>query len=279
MKIVSAKLVYLSLLSHFNFTGSVRRFRMNKSLLNPTFILLIAGTFFLFPSCTTTKHTIYFEDLPKDTVLNNMVSKDFEPKILKGDLLGITVGSLSPENTTLYNVPQNAIGEKQGYLVDETGNIPFVKLGNIQAEGLTRKELKASLETKLKPYLTDAIVSIGFLNRHITLMGAVSPKIVPLEQDNMTILDALASGGGVDERGKIDKILVIREKDSSKEFKRLDLTDQSIFYSPYFYVQPNDIIYVEPLKKKAENITRIISYVTAGLTLTIFILDRVLKKL
>ncbi len=67
---------------------------------------------------------------------------------------------------------------------------------------------------------------------------------------------------------------MIREKGNSKEFKRLNLTDESIFYSPYFYLQPNDIVYVEPVKKKAQNTTRIISYVTTGLSLVLFILGR-----
>ena len=250
-------------------------FNMYKPAFIITMCLLIG--IIVLPSCSTTKNNIYFKDIQKDTTLQNLVSKDFEPKIQKGDLLSITVGSLSPENTLLYNIPQNTIVGQPGYLVDENGNIQFVKLGQLPAEGLTRKELKAELEKKLKPYLTDVVIAIGFLNRQVTLMGAVSPKVVPIIQDNMTILDALASGGGIGDQGRLDNVLVIREKDNSKEFKRLNLTDKSIFYSPYFYVQPNDIIYVEPTKKKSENLTRIIGYTTAGLSLLIFLLDRVFK--
>jgi polysaccharide export outer membrane protein len=231
----------------------------------------------LFSSCNTAKKMTYFQDIPNDTTLANLVSKDFEPIIQKGDLLGITVSSLSPENTAIYNAPQNAEGPLTGYLVDKEGNIEFIKLGAIHADGMTRKELKAKLEKDLTSYLAQPVVAIGFLNRHITLMGAVSPQVLPMPADNMTLLDALATSGDIGEKGRADNVLVIREKDNSKEFKRLDLTDESVFYSPYFYLKPNDIVYVEPMKKKQDNTLRIVSYITSGLSIAIFIIDRILK--
>lgn len=231
----------------------------------------------LFTSCSTTKSTTYFQDIQKDTTLKNLVTKDFETKIRKGDLLSINVASLSPENTALYNAPQNTVGAISGYLVDENGNIPFIKLGSLPVEGLTRKELKAQLEKNLLPYLKEPVVAVGFLNRHITMMGAVSPQVLPILNDNMTLLDALASSGDIGAKGRPDNILVIREKDNTKEFKRLNLTDKSIFYSPYFYLQPNDIIYVEPLKERKNNTAQLISYIITGVTFFIFILDRFLK--
>ena len=109
------------------------------------------------------------------------------------------------------------------------------------------------------------------------MMGAISPQVLPMPNDNMTIFDAIAAGGGIGEKGKSDNVLVIREKDNSKEFKRLNLTDKSIFYSPYFYMQPNDIIYVEPVKVKSDNTTRIISYVTAGISFVLLVIDRIIK--
>ncbi|MEO9145248.1 MAG: polysaccharide biosynthesis/export family protein [Ginsengibacter sp.] len=240
-------------------------------------LLVILFMMILLHSCSSSRKTIYFQDLPRDTTLSHLISKDFEPKIQKGDLLGITVASLSPDNTTIYNAPPNIQGTAVGYLVDENGNIQFIKLGLVYAEGLTRKELRAVLQKDLIPYLAQTVVSVGFLNRHVTMMGGVSPQIIPLVNDNMTLLDALAASGDIGDKGRTDNILVIREKDSSKEFKRLNLTDKSIFYSPYFYLQPNDIVYVEPIKKRADNTFRIISYVTSGLSIIFFLLDRVFK--
>lgn len=252
----------------------------NRLRFSPNWYLqLFIFIFFIvvLPSCSSTKNTTYFQGIPKDTTLNNLVSKNFEPKIQNGDLLGITVASLSPDNTAIYNAPQNAEGTLAGYEVDENGNIEFIKLGTIHVAGMARKELKEELEKKLTPYLAQSVVAVSFLNRHVTMMGAVTPQILPMPNSRMTILDALAASGDIVDKGKTDNILVIREKGDSKEFKRLNLTDESIFYSPYFYLQPNDIVYVEPVKVKAENTTRIISYVTTGLTLFIFIIDRIIK--
>lgn len=219
----------------------------------------------------------YFQDIPNDTTLTKLVSKDFEPKIQKGDLLGITVSSLSPENTAIYNAPQNAEGPATGYLVDKEGTIRFIKLGAIQVDGMARKELKLKLEKDLTAYLAQPVVAVGFLNRHVTLMGGVSPQVLPMPSDNMTILDALAASGDIGEKGRADNVLVIREKGNAKEFKRLNLTDESVFYSPYFYLKPNDIVYVEPVRKRQDNTLRIVSYITSGLSIVIFIIDRILK--
>lgn len=243
----------------------------------PTNILFFYFTILLaISSCTSTKNTSYFQGIRNDTTITSLVSKDFDSKIQKADLLSITISSLSPENTAIYNAPQSAEGPATGYLVDGQGNIDVFKLGSVHVEGLSRKALKAKLEKDLTPYLSQSVVAVGFLNRHVTLIGALS-QVLPMPTDHMTILDAIAAAGDIGEKGKTDDILVIREKDNTKEFKKLNLTDESIFHSPYFYLQPNDIIYIKPVKKKAENTTRIISYVTAGISFFFILIDRILK--
>ncbi len=235
--------------------------------------------FFLvnFTACTPVKNTTYFQNLQKDTTLHNLITPDFETKIRKADLLSIAVASLSPD-VAFYNAPQSSSGILNGYLVDENGNIPFIKLGILPVAGMTKKELKAKLERDLMPYLKDVVVSVGILNRHITMIGAAGPQVLPITAENMTIIDALAISGDIGEKGKTDNILVIREKgEGEKEFKRLNLTNASIFYSPYFYVQPNDIVYVEPAKVKAKNTAQIISYITAGVSFALLIINQVLK--
>ncbi len=240
------------------------------------FLFLPAIFFLSIISCAPAKKTFYFQNLPKDTVLRSLVNKNFETKIQKTDLLGIAVAGMSPD-ITIYNAPQNTSGSLSGYLVDENGNISFIKLGILHVEGMTKKELKAKLEKDLVPYLKEAIVSVGILNRHVTMLGASGPQILPLTIENMTLLDALASAGDIGEKGKTDNVLIIREKDDAKEFKRLNLTDQSIFYSPYFYLQPNDIVYVEPAKVRGKNTAQIVSYITAGISFALLIINQVLK--
>lgn len=259
------------------FLGNAFPFRLKSKGSTKMYTAVFIVFSFLMTSCSSTKQTTYFKDIPRDTLLTNLIAKNTEPVIQSGDLLSIMVSSLSPENTTIYNAPQNIVGAQNGYLVEDNGSIQFVKLGIIQVAGLSRKDLKIKLEKELLPYLAQPIVAVGILNRHVTLMGAVSPQVLPLTGDHMTILDALASSGDIGEKGKKENILVIREKENGKEFKRLNLTDKSIFYSPYFYLHPNDVIYVEPVKEKNNKVPQILSYITAGISFLILIIDRIIK--
>jgi len=242
------------------------------------FILLFSAALFVISSCSPLRKQLYFKDLNRDTTLRNVVSENFDLKIMKNDVLGINVVSLSPD-VAFYNGSSAASGAAapSGYSLDSNGNIKFVKLGFIHALGLTRKQLKDTLELALVPYLRDAIVTVSFLNRHVTMLGAVSPQVLSFSDDNMTILDALAKSGDIGEKGRMDNVLVIRDENKSKVFKRLNLQKVSIFYSPYYYLQPNDIVYVEPPKNKTPlTLLQVFSYVTTGLSL-IFLLVSVFK--
>src|SRR5687768_197482 len=109
------------------------------------FLLSIVAIIFFTTSCAPTKNiSLYFEDLPKDTVLRNLVTKDFELKIKKGDLVNIGVSSLSLEGSGIFIAPQTSISgtAASGFLVDKSGSILYPKLGVIHVEGMTRDELK-----------------------------------------------------------------------------------------------------------------------------------------
>ena len=228
--------------------------------------------FLMASSCSPAKKSIYFENLQKDTTLRNVVTPNYELKIQKNDILGITVAGLSPD-IAFYNASSGA-SASGGYPLDVNGNISFVKLGSIHAEGMTRRQLKDTLEKSLVPYLKDVVVTVSFQNRHVTMMGAVGARVLPLADDNMTILDAIAASGDIGEKGRIDNILVIRDTGSAKIFKRLNLENNSIFSSPYYYLQPNDIVYVEPVKIKTKvTVAQVISYITTGLSLIFLILN------
>ncbi len=249
------------------------------------FLWLIAAIIFFLTSCTPTKNILYFENLPKDTTLHNLVTKDFELKIKKGDLINIGVSSLSAENSILFTAPQTSINATgaSGYLVDKNGNILYPKLGTIYVEGMTRGELKNLLLKDLLPYLKDPIVTVNFVNHKVTIFGEVGgPQILNMTGESLTLLEAIALSGQLSKTARKDNILVIRESNNGadKQFKRLNLNNSSIFYSPFYYLRPNDIVYVEPDPAKEEGVNktqRIISYATAGLSLVLIILDRVFR--
>jgi polysaccharide export outer membrane protein len=257
---------------------ATKHLREKNHILQQKNMIIWILLFFLiafFASCAPAKNTVYFENLKKDTTLHNIVAPNFDLKIRKADMLGILVASLSPD-VLFYNAPQNTVGPLNGYLVDQDGDINFVKLGVLHVEGMTRKELKDTLQVLLVPYLKDVVVSVGFLNRHITMIGAVTPTVIPMLTDNMTLIDALAASGDIGEKGRIDNILVIRDNNGAKDFKRLSLKDPSIFHSPYYYMHPDDIVYVEPAKVKAKITTiQVIQYITTGISLLILILNTV----
>lgn len=205
----------------------------------------------IFSSCyTISKPPTYFNTLSKDTTLNGFVTNDFQSKIAKGDILAITISSLSTNEDVIFNFSgaggnYSATNIGNGFLVDSMGNISVHKIGQVKAEGLTRKELAKKLETEMLPFMKDPIVNVGYLNRKVTVIGSVkAPAVVPMQAEQMPLLDALVLCGDLTDEANRKDIMIIREKGNTKEIKHLNLEDHSIFSSPWYYIQPNDIVYV-----------------------------------
>lgn len=243
--------------------------------------------FLILNSCTTPKNVVYFQNLQKDTTLQHLVNNNMELKIRKNDLLSINIVSPDPVSTPLFNGLQGvstslgtggtgSSSNMSGYLVDNEGNIVIYKLGIVYVEGLTRNELKYQLQKDLSPYLKDAVITIRFLNNHITLLGEVGkPQVLNIPNEQIPLLEAIGQSGDLTIAGRRDNILVIRETPNGKQFKRLNLTDHSIFNSPFYYLKPDDIVYIEPTKGKINNsgnLPQTISYLLSGLTIVITLL-------
>jgi polysaccharide export outer membrane protein len=203
-----------------------------------------------------------------------------EPVIKKGDLLSIRVYSDNAAASAIYNEggapvtpstlsgpiaasstasgPAESVGGTSstpgGYLVDERGNIELPQFGLFHVAELTRSELKDSLETRLKEFLHNAYVTIRFLNYRFTMLGEIThPGIFNIPGDHINLMEALGLGGDLTFFGRRDNILVIRENNGKREFGRLDLTKPEVMASPYFYLQPNDVVYIEANRKKIAN--------------------------
>ena len=156
---------------------------MNKVYINGSIIksagffytsLSILGVIFLLASCAPAKNSYYFKTLQKDTAISGLVNKDLESKISKGDNLSIIFSSLSKEEDLVFNTGTTSaagVANSVGFLVDKEGSVNIHKLGNIKAEGLTRKELAAVLQKQLQPFLKDPIVTVQYLNHKMTVMG------------------------------------------------------------------------------------------------------------
>lgn len=269
---------------HFNIN-------IGKTGFVPWIVLLLSTS--LIVSCGNTRQITYMQGKFDTAKLSKVPAGD--PIIQKGDLISIIVYSDNPQATNIFNQalitvnnPNNsantgggtgsssgALGNSAptvpGYLVDERGNIRFQGLGLLYVEGLTRGQLKDTLDSRLKEYLTNPYYSIRFLNYRFTMLGEVNkPGIFNIPGDRISILEALGLAGDMTFYGRRDNVLIIHENNGVREFARLDLTKPEIMGSPNFYLQQNDVVIVEATNKKiaasdqvtTRNVTIILSIVS-----------------
>jgi polysaccharide export outer membrane protein len=202
---------------------------------------------FLMSSCRITKEGNYLQTLSKDTSLTTVVNPQFETKIKVGDQLSILVTSFSPAEDEQFNkaAAVSTSPGLSGFTVYPDGMVLLHRLGRVAVAGLTRRELAGQLEKDLLAYMRDPIVNVGYLNHKVTIIGSVGkPQILDMPEEQLPIFDVLLKSGDISESGMKDRVMIIRENGNEKKVKFIDLTDHSIFNSPWYYVQPNDIIVV-----------------------------------
>ena len=244
----------------------------------------------LLPSCVTSKNSYYFQTLGKDSTINTSANKVAESQIKKSDLLSISISSLNRDEDVVYNAPaispmSSTAGTvtANGYLVDGDGNIQLHKLGVIHVEGITRRELKDKIQTGLQPYLKDVVVTVRYLNHKITVLGEVTkPQVIQMPEEHLSILEVLGASGDVTPSAKRDNILIIRETATGKQTKRINLEDQSVFNSEWYWLQPDDVVYVGPNDKKIQEENRIkkqqtLSIALSALSVAVIVLFRFIK--
>ncbi|NDP20108.1 MAG: polysaccharide export protein [Paludibacter sp.] len=227
---------------------------------------------FFTSSCANVKDIAYFQKVKveESSFKKQADAKEFyKARIKPKDLLSITVVSSEPEASRMYNlvVPQIADASNpnslfsqpvlQSYLVNDEGFIDFPVFGKIKVEGYTRMELESILHKKLAGAFSREIpiITIRFINYSVNILGEVlRPGKYETENDRMTIFDGLAMAGDMTINGKRDNVKVLREKaDGTKEYITLNLNDKNIIYSPAYYLEQNDVVYVEPNKSKSRS--------------------------
>lgn len=235
-----------------------------KKLLIPivilTFVLLLNG-------CSSAKQVAYFQNI--DSISLAASKGLYDAHIMPKDQLTITVTTTDPDAAKPFNLAVESTvgaGGKLGggsgsllpYLVNNDGNIEFPVVGTLHVAGLTRTECEQLIKSKIKPFLAEGenpVVVVQMSSFRVTVAGEVtSPTVVSVTNEKMSILEALAQAGDLSIYGRRDNVLLIREGlDGKKEAHRLNLNDANIINSPYYYVQQNDYIYVEPNGVKAKN--------------------------
>ncbi len=243
---------------------------------------------FTVTSCDTYKKINYLQDVVPDKAERIAINKGIliQPK----DMISIVVSSRNPELALMFNLPvisyqagsetvSNGGSQRLlGYVVDNDGYIDFPVLGLVKAAGLTRWELAKEIKGMIVDgnYIKDPVVTVEFMNFKISVMGEVtSPGTYNIEGDKITILQALSLARDLTIFGRRDNVSVIREQDGERVIYQVDLRSASIFESPAYYLQQNDIVYVEPNKVRAgqstineNNIKSVSLWVSIGSFLT-----------
>lgn len=254
---------------------------MNRNL----YIKLIALFVVLFlSSCASRKDIVYLQDVENDATINQALS--YEPVIKCDDMLSVIVAADQPDLTIPFNLPQiqgnyqvsdNQEGIKT-YLVDAAGYIDFPVIGKVKLAGLTRTQAKNELEVKIKEYIKEPSVNLRILNYKISVLGEVNkPNTYKIASERVTLLEAISLAGDMTIYGKRNNVLVIREVDGKKTFNRVDLTNKDFISSPFYYLNQNDVVMVEPNKTKINssvigpNITVTISTISLLTTIAIIL--------
>lgn len=265
---------------------------MNKPAL--LFVLFAA---LLFSSCASRKDLVYLRDM--EELKEYPVFQKYEAVIHRDDRLSITVSCKNPELTLPFNIPGSSnysIGldgnistsaptsgsdnASKGYLVDVNGEIDFPVLGKLKVEGRTRGQVTELIKQRLidEDLIKDPIVMVNFLNFKITVLGEVgSPNTYDITGDRITLLEAIAKAGDVTDDGRVDRVAVIREYGNKRRIMFHDLRSKDVFNSPCYYLQQNDIVYVEPSAAKTRDnaqrtfstFSMILSFVTTVTSLVV----------
>ncbi|MDO6439507.1 polysaccharide biosynthesis/export family protein [Cyclobacterium sp. 1_MG-2023] len=232
--------------------------RYNSLIRILTFIIFFSGIF----GCAK-RNLVYFSDIETGSSYSTNISQVEEPIIQSGDLIKIVVSTQSPESNLLFNsgvisndsqsrMMNQQLPTNEGYLVDKNGQINFPVLGKIDIAGFTREEATLKMTELLEEYVKDPIINIQYLNFKITVIGEVTnPNTFTLATDRISILEALGLAGDMTQYGKRENVLLIRDQDGVRKAVRLNLNDKAILNSPYFMLQQNDVLYVEPDKIKS----------------------------
>ena len=245
---------------------------------------VLSALILLTTSCVNTRKATYFNNLTDSTAFVNMpVPKS---TIQPNDILSITVSSLNPEATQIFNTPNGQANGSQpsGYLVNEDSTILFPILGPVKAGGLTKEQLKSRLTQSLvsRKLLVDPIVNVRMMNFRVTVLGEVNkPAVIPVPSEKISLLEAIGLAGDLTIYAKRNNVLVIREVDGQKLTNRVDLNSSSLFQSPYYYLQANDVVYVEPNKARVAGASRSQQWmpiVFSGLSFFAIVADRLFRN-
>ncbi len=259
-------------------------------------ILGLLVLLFAFSSCRNSKDIILLQGVPYEEVLHPREVLNKEYRVERGDNLSIQVGSMNQDVVSLFNKDQNR-GNQGGimmaanlyftsYMVNDTGYINMPIIGYMHVQGKTEFEIEALLEKEIKDYVKDATVMVRLTGIRISILGEVSrPGMDFFYQRDVSIFDALARFGDLTDYGDRRQVLVLRATKEGLVSYRVNLLDQNILTHPAYYLQHNDLVYIEPLPSKGLRLAiqdygvliSVLTSVTTSVTTIILLLNQLNK--
>lgn len=231
---------------------------MKKKAQNSIKYLVVLLTSMLLYGCKAKKEIVYFQG---DLNSKNQVSTNYNPILKCDDLLSISVLGLDLETVKPFNLPSINAGivggytqgapTPSGFLIGPDGYIDFPVIGKIKLAELKRTQAIDSLKKSLDQYVKNPTIYIRILNYKVTVLGDVkNPGTFTIPNEKITITEALGIAGDLNITGLRKNIKVIREAEGEKKEFIIDLTSNDVFNSPVYYLQQNDLVYVEPNRSK-----------------------------
>ena len=205
---------------------------------------------------------VYLADSVK---ASQRITSMYEHILQPGDRIQVLVTALNPEAALAFNIAplitvlnrsnteysQGSNIASNGYLIDLDGTIQFPQLGKLEVKGLTTNAVSKMIQQKLLQFLKEPVVLVNISNFRVNVVGEVNrPGTITVPDGKITILEALSQSGDLTIFGRRENILVVREKNGKREFGQLNLTSNSLFDSPYYYLEQGDVVYVEMKKDK-----------------------------
>lgn len=240
-------------------------------------IFLCAMAMVAFASCGSHKDLAYFQEITENGQLEGVAGQINTIRV--GDMLAIAVSSSQPELAIPYNLfaartqlsgattisnsssKVSANVTYEGYVVRQDGTIDFPVLGAIEVVGLTREQIASKIKAQLESVMPDPVVTVTLLNFYVTVIGEVArPGTYNFPGDRLTILEALGFAGDLTVYGNREKVMVIREENGVRHVELLNLKSKDVFSSPYFYLQQNDVVYVEAVGARAKSVSTFTTY-------------------
>lgn len=257
-----------------------------KITLNSSIIVIISITLCLF-SCIPQKKVRYLQSKSETDTLLSFALKQKEPNLIRPfDELYVEVKSIDEQQYNIFNdinsrsSMTSTMTNLISYTVFEDGTIDLPYLGKVYVQGMTVREAAINLEVQLKEYLNEPTVKIKFINKHVTLVGEITrPGKYDISNEQLNVFQALSLAGDVTDFANTKKIAIIREENEKTNIHYIDLTDKNIITSEYYYIQHNDVIYVQALNVKSWGINNNPIQLTLSAISTFILLYTFIKNL